>query len=204
MICFMMLNAMKGLIMSNQCRPPKVIRSKPRVYTERDVGRIVAYARNDGADDILLIAYILQSFGLRQIQCFAFKILDILNTGVFLGAIVAVLKGALDIVKGIKILSLGKKSKITLNLIELLLPKKYNQPLAAFLIYVGSIEVALGSITIFITAIANNIQLYQLMQGVCEEEIAPLKVTIKPIDTSSLLDDIKAAVTAMQAALLNL
>ena len=185
-------------VMSDNCRPAKVIRKTPRVYSERDVGRIVAYARNDGADDIKLIAYILQSFGLRSIQCLGFKILDILNTAVFLTAILAVLKGILSVSKGLKILALGKKSRLTLNIIEQLLPARFNKSLAAFLLWTGSVELAAGTLIIFFTSIANNVALYLLMKGACEAEIMPLKVEVESLDVKTLFEDINDAVTVLE------
>jgi kynureninase len=176
--------------------PPK--RKRPRLYSEKDVGRIVAYARNDGADDIKLIAYILQSFGLRNIQCLGFKILDILNTAVFLTAILAVLKGILSVSKGLKILALGKKSRLTLNIIEQLLPARFNRSLAAFLLWTGSVELAAGTLIIFFTSIANNVALYLLMKGVCEEQLDPLKVDIESLDVKNLFEDISDAVTVLE------
>lgn len=182
---------------ANTCRT-KPKRLKPRVYSERDVGRIVAYARNDGANDTLLIAYILQSFGLRSLQCLLFKVLDILNTAVFLSAIIAVLKGLISISKGLKILALGKKSRLTLNIIEQLLPARFNKSLAAFLLWTGSVELAAGTLIIFFTSIANNVALYLLMKGACEAEVLPLKVEVQSIDTSSLFEDIGDAITVLE------
>jgi len=173
-------------------------RKKARVYTERDVGRIVAYARNDGAHDALLIAYILQSFGLRSLQCLLFKVLDILNTAVFLSAILLALKGFAGLVKVMKIITLGKKSRVTLSLLEQLWPTKWTKSLAAFLLWTSSAELAIGTTIIFITAISNNVALYLLMKGVCDAEVAPLSVEVESIDTQGLFDDIGDAVTVLQ------
>jgi len=131
-------------------------------------------------------------------QCLLFKVLDILNTAIFLTAILTVLKGLVSLVKGFKILALGKKSRLTLNIIEQLLPNRFNKSLAAFLLWTGSIELAAGTLIIFITAIANNVALYLLMKGVCEAEIQELNVELKPIDNTSLYDDINDAITVLQ------
>jgi len=185
-------------------RPPgnvcfyRPARKKPRVYTERDVGRIVAYARNDGAHDALLIAYILQSFGLRSLQCLLFRVLDILNTAVFLSAILLLLKGMAGLLKVMKIVTLGKKSRVTLSLIEQFWPTKWTKSLAAFLLWTSSAELAIGTSIIFITAISNNVALYLLMKGVCDAEVAPLSVEIETIDTHGLFEDIGDAVTVLQ------
>lgn len=174
-------------------------RKGKRVYSAKDVGRIVAYARNDGAPDILLLAYILQSFGLRRIQCLIFKVLDILNTAFFLGAILLIIKGLSNLLKVVKILTLGKKSRLTFSLIEQLWPNRFTKSLAAFLFWVGTAELALGTLTVFITAISNNVALYFLMKGICETEIQALNVELKkPVDTGSLYEDISDAVTVLQ------
>lgn len=162
------------------------------------MGRIVAYARNDGAHDALLIAYILQSFGLRSLQCLLFKVLDILNTAVFLGAIVAVLNGVIAITKGIKILGTGKRSRITLSILEAIVPTKYLASLAALFLWVGSIQIAAGTLIVFFTAIANNVALYLLMQGICEAEVAPLSVDVQVLDTHGLYEDISDGITVLR------
>jgi len=184
--------------MTNKCRPFPPKRSKPRVYSAKDVGRIVAYARNDGAPDILLMAYILQSFGLRNIQCLLFKVLDILNTAFFLSAILLMLKGMSSILKAVKILTLGKKSRLTISVLEQLWPTKFTKSLAAFLLWTGSAELAIGTTITFLTAVSNNVALYLLMKGVCEAEIDPLNVGLEPVDTSTLYEDINDAVTVLQ------
>jgi len=173
-------------------------RKRPRVYTAKDVGRIVAYARNDGASDILLIAYIMQSFGKRSLSCLLFRVLDILNTAVFLSAILAILKGVLNLSKGLKLIATGKKSRLTLSLIEHLLPARFNASLAAFLLWTGSVEIAAGTLLAFTTAIANNVALYLLMKGVCEAEVDEPTYAITPIDTSTLTEDISDAITVLQ------
>lgn len=163
------------------------VRKKPRVYTERDVGRIVAYARNDGASDTLLIAYIMQSFGLRTAQCVLFKVLDILNTAFFLAALIGMLKGIIYIVKGLRMLSTGKKGIVT-AVLDVVVPKKYINQLAVFYLWTGSIEAVLSASIIFLTAIANNVALYLLMKGVCDAEVAPLRVDVQNLDIGDLSD----------------
>lgn len=156
-------------------------RKQPRVYSERDVGRIVAYARNDGANDTLLIAYILQSFGLRTLQCTLFKILDVLNTGFFLGAIITTLNGIITLLKGLKLLRTAKRATIP-GLLELFVPKKWLGGLGVFYLYIGALSAIAGAGVVFFTALANNVALYLLMQGVCDAEPALLKVPVKRID----------------------
>ena len=186
--------------MAKQCRPMPPTRSKPRVYTEKDVGRIVAYARNDGADDVLLIAYIMQSFGLRKLQCLLFKILDILNTAIFLGALIGMLKGIIYIVKGLRMLSTGKRGIVT-AVLDAVVPKKYINQLATFYLWTGSIEAVFSASIIFLTAIANNVALYLLMKGVCDAEVAPLRVEVPNLDTGDLSDRIAEIQSIFEDAL---
>lgn len=179
--------------------PGKVIyyrpaRKKPRVYTERDVGRVVAYARNDGADDVLLIAYIVQSFGVRTLQCTLFKILDILNTGFFLGAIITTLNGIIVFLKGLKLIRTLKSATIP-GIVELLIPKKWLGSLGAFYLYIGAGSAIAGGAVVFFTALSNNVALYLLMKGVCDAEISPLKVDVSELDLGGLtskLDEVAA------------
>lgn len=178
-------------------------RKAKRVYSERDVGRIVAYARNDGAHDALLIAYILQSFGLRKMQCLIFKVLDILNTAIFLSAILLLLKGFAGMVKLIKILTFGKKSRVTLSLIEQVWPSKYIKSLAAFIAWTSAAELAVGTVTIFITAISNNVALYLLMKDVCGAEVAPLRVEVQTLDTAGLYDDISDGIKVLESIIVD-
>lgn len=176
-------------------------RKRARVYSARDVGRIVAYARNDGANDTLLIAYILQSFGLKKIECLLFKILDILNTAVFLSAILLLLKGISGLIKLSKLLVSGRRSRLTLNLIEQFWPTRFTKSLAAYIAWVSSAELAIGTLMIFITAIANNVALYLLAKGVCEAEVQDLNVVVKPLQVHTLFDDINAAVKVLESVI---
>lgn len=178
-------------------------RKKARVYSERDVGRIVAYARNDGANDTLLIAYIIQSFGLKKIECLIFKILDILNTAVFLSAILLLLKGISGLIKFSKLLVSGKRSRLTLNLIEQIWPSRFTKSLAGYILWVSSAELAIGTLMIFITAIANNVAIYLLAKGVCEAEVQELSVVVKPLEVHTLFDDINAAVKVLETVIKN-
>jgi hypothetical protein len=175
-------------------------RKKPRVYTARDVGRIVAYARNDGASDTLLIAYILQSFGVRKLQCIIYKILDILNIGVFLGAMIILLKGIVYLIKGLRLLGTGKRG-IALDLITILTPKKYLGELGLFFLWTGAVESVIGIAIIFLTSMGNNLALYSLAQGVCEAEVVELNVQVSQIDLGDLgskLDEVRELLSSLE------
>lgn len=154
------------------------------------MGRIVAYSRvRCGASDVELIAQILAAFGLRTFGCAVFRILDILNTAVFLGAIVSILSGLITIVKGIKILGTGKRGLIT-SFLQLIVPKRWLKSLARFLFIAGSIEAVLGAVLIFVTSLANNVALFLLMKGICNTEVAEFNIDVEELDLGGLENDI--------------
>jgi hypothetical protein len=166
----------------------KAARRDRRVFSERDAGRIVAYARQDGANDAILIANILQAFGLRDIGCQVFRILDVLNTAFFLGAIISIIQGVLTLLKGVKIVITGGKSKIATSLIELIVPNKFKNQLASILIWIGGAQIAGGALIIFITGIANNVAIFLLAKGVCDTEVKPLPIDVPDLDIGDLSD----------------
>lgn len=163
-------------------------RSKPRFYTERDVGRIIAYARQDGANDAKLIAQILGAFGQKELGCAIFRILDVLNTAIFLGAILGILKGVLTLLKGIKIIATGKKSRIVTSVLEFVIPKKFIDELAVLLLFIGATETAFSALIIFITGIANNVAIYLLAKGVCDTFVEEFTVPIEKLDLGDVSD----------------
>jgi hypothetical protein len=100
--------------------------------------------------------------------------------------------------KGMKILALGKKSRLTLSIIEQFLPARFNKSLAAFLLWTGSVELAAGTLTIFFSAIANNVALFLLMKGVCDAQVMPLSVDIESVDTGSITEDIEDSLVVLR------
>jgi hypothetical protein len=170
-------------------------RSVKRVFRERDCGRIVAHAREDGADDTLLIAYILQAFGIRAISCAVFRILDILNTAIFVGAVVGLLKGIILVVKGVRQLS-RIRSRVILSGVELLaklIPERFLSSLAAFLIWLGAVEAAASGLIIFLTGIANNAALFLLAKGVCTAELRSFGPATGTLDIGELQPTLELA-----------
>lgn len=174
-------------------------RTHPRVFKPRDVGRIVAYAREDGADDAELIAYILVGFGVRELGCLIYKILDILNTTVFLGSIIGLLNGVITLLKGIKLLRTLKKATIP-GLLELIIPAKYLGQLGAFYVWVGAVTASASSLVVFLTAIGNNVALYLLMKGVCETDTPPYTFDIKRLDVGNLPESLASLETILREA----
>ena len=173
-------------------------RSRKRVFTERDVGRIIAYAREDGADDILLVANILQGLGLRRLVCVLFELLNVLSRSLFLGALLSGISNALVVIKALKILATGRRSTIP-GILELVVPKRWLGGLGVFLLGIGTVGVFLSASLAFISALAQNIQLFLLARGACRLELPPPPVTVGPIRVGSLIDDLEALVKALQS-----
>jgi hypothetical protein len=117
-----------------------------------------------------------------------FRILDVLNTAFFLGAIIGILKGVISILKGLKIIVTGKKARLLGSLVEILIPDRFKNQLAAFLLWTGGAELALSSLVIFITAIANNVAIYLLAKGVCDTEVNPYGVEVSALDIGDIPD----------------
>jgi hypothetical protein len=152
----------------------------------------LTYARRDGAPDALIIAYILEGFGVKVLSCFVFKVLDVLNSAFFLGAIVTLLKGLLSLIKGLKLLVTGTKSVIPISILEVLVPKRYVLPLGAFLVWVGSLEIVISGFIIFLTGIANNTALYLIAKGVCESDTAVYTTFKPPLSVGALAGSLDA------------
>lgn len=164
-------------------------RSNPRTYTERDVGRIVAYARNDGASDGVLLAYIMQGFGQNALMCLLFRVVDILNTTLFLTGLLAILSGLLTLTKALKVFAIGKGSFLTtkfFGLLQRVLPPQFTIPINLLLVYIGLAEILLGAVITFVTSISNNVALHLLLSDACNAELKPLSVSVDPLDLGDL------------------
>lgn len=160
-------------------------RKEIRHWRERDVGRVVAYARRDGADDALLIAHILEGFGVRELGCLVFRILDILNTSFFLGAIIGILNGLILVLKGLKLLRTLKRATIP-GILELIVPEKWLGSLGAFYLWVGATTAAASGLVVFLSSIANNFAIYLLSRNVCQAKVSPYSISVDKLDIGAL------------------
>jgi len=160
-------------------------RKEIRHFDERAAGRVIAYARRDGADDALLIAYILQAFGIRVIGCLIYRILDILNTTFFLSALITLLNGIVLIAKGLKLVGTLKRATIP-GFLEIIVPKKYLGSLGQLYLWTGIITAGASALTVFLTAISNSFAVYLLMRRVCEAETTAYKIESDPLDIGEL------------------
>lgn len=163
-------------------------RKRKRTYTARDVGRIVWYAREDGVEEGLLIAYILLGFGARQVMCTFWAILDLLNVQFFVGAILGILNGLLTLMTGLKYLTARYRSIPTTvgRFLLLLLPEKYRSSVALVLVYIGAIEILLSTAVAYLTAIINNVTMLNLVRQACTADTKRFNFEVDPIDLGDL------------------
>lgn len=166
-------------------------RSKKRTFTERDVGRIIAHAREDGANDILMLAYVMDGFGLRNIACIAFEVLGILNQAFFLGAIIGALNGVSLIIKGLKLLLTKRRSTIP-GIVELIVPRRWLGSLGQFLLGLGAFQILISGGVVFLTSLANNVELVLLTRGICRAELRPVSPAPVPLRVGNLQQSLAA------------
>lgn len=167
------------------CACPKPNRSYIRHFKARDVGRIITYARRDGAEDAELLANILAAFGRKDLACLIYRVIDVLNTSAFLGALIAMLSGLITVLKGLKLVRTLKRGTIP-GLLELIVPAKYLGSLGAFYIWVGGVTASMSALVVFLTAIQNNVALYLLARSTCETKVEPFELEQDPIELGSL------------------
>lgn len=163
-------------------------RTKPRYFSARDAGRVVAYARYHGADDGVLLAYIAEAFGLRTTICGVAQLLSVLNNAAMLGAILGILKGIELILKGIKLVASRTPSRILGTMLEKIIPKKWSGSLGHLYLALGASGVLISSMIAFISTLANNVELAVLLTRACETPIKALPVIPEPARVGDIAD----------------
>lgn len=168
---------------------------KARSYTARDVGRIAAAAREDGANDADMIAYLLEAFGVGRFGCAAYKFMQFSQNVVLITAIIGILQGTLTLYAGWKKLRMGTPVRFTRNIIDLLIPKRYKDSYAAILAYIGATEIALNALVAILTLLSNAQPLFYLIEDICIKERKALGLardpnTLGPLETIELIMDI--------------
>ncbi|HID72558.1 TPA: hypothetical protein EYP38_01335 [Candidatus Micrarchaeota archaeon] len=161
-------------------------RTKPRYYTAKDAGRVVAYARKAGASDYEILAHVMAGFGLKRTLCQVALIMDLLNNTIFVAAIIGLFKGLAFMAKGIRMGLTGKKTKLPTTILEVLVPKRYITQLGSLFIWVGALEAIASAIVVFMTAIANNLSLLILVSTACDVETPDYSNQVKPMDVGDL------------------
>lgn len=152
------------------CRK-KPNRTKPRHWRPRDVGRVLASARADGATDVELVAAVFEGFGARATLCLISRALDVLTGAASIGAMITILTGLLTIAKGIKaIATLSPPAIIRILLLPLrrILPSSIVASIGEILVVIGSMEVLLGALVGAVSALANSANLLSQLQLACE------------------------------------
>lgn len=165
-------------------------RTKPRHYSARDCGRIVAYARATGASDVEILAHIAQAYGVKDLSCFIYQVLDVLNRGALLAGMLTAVKALLTIAKGIKLMSSGKRSVLT-SALSAVIPKRWIASLGELFIFIGALEAILSVAVIFLTSMANSASIYLLFKGVCSTYSPDYAINVSTLDTGDLAKDLK-------------
>lgn len=147
---------------------------KPRPkkhFTPKDITRILTHARANNlvTDSELLNAWAISTNN-KSILCTIAHMLQIGNLGTILVAVIIFVKGCLTLLKGLKILLSGKKSKIATSILELIVPKRYWEELGTFLTIIGGLEVVGGAMIIFLEFLIDDIVFKELIIAACEGE----------------------------------
>lgn len=174
-------------------------RTTVRRFTERDAGRIVNEIRRNGGNDSLLLAYLLQAYGLRSLFCVMLRTVDILNGAVFVGAMLSLLSGLITFLKGLKILLTGGRGNIISGIIQFLVPKKYLGQLGIFLTSLGALQALAASGVAFFSALTNSVVLFQMVKGACDVPITSFKSESAGFD----LEELDAALSELQRDIFN-
>ena len=177
---------------------------KARSYTARDVGRIAANAREDGANDADMVAYLLEAFGVGRFGCALYELMQFTQNVAMFGAVIGLLRGAITLLAGMRKLSKVSPVRFTAGVIDLLIPKKYKTSYGAVLAYVGATEVVLNGVMSMLILLSNSHPLYKLSESVCKGERKALGLKripepLGPIDTIVLL--VEAMQLMLQGAL---
>ena len=174
-------------------------RQERRPFTARDAGRIVAYAKHDGATDEDLILHLAEGLGIKPVLCAILRVLDVLNTGFFIVAILGALRAVLTILKGLKFFAgAGGRSIVITGILEYVIPRRFWIRMGGFLIYLGLAELVVNAAIAFATAIANNVSLYNLIKYGCERNTPGYSPSREPVNFGTLVPDLNALADALR------
>jgi hypothetical protein len=98
---------------------------EPRPFQPRDIARIIDRYRLAGGDDITLIRYILDSFGIGDGICILVRILDSIGVSLFIGSIYGINKAIKAIIKAFGIIKLSRLAKVFTAEVSIMLTKTF-------------------------------------------------------------------------------
>jgi len=169
---------------------PKGSRKK-RHFTALAAGRVVAYARRDGADDALLAKYLIYSFGVGNIPCLISQAVNIAANAILLGVVFKFLRGLSFIYRGLMLIRESAAVEyvgLLFSDLYALLQAEYGWAFIAltkgeWLVWVGSIQSGLAALIIFLDSFADQIVYFRFGDKVCSTKIEehPYRITPKPL-----------------------
>lgn len=156
-------------------------------FTEKSAARVVAYARRDGASDLELARLLVYAFGMENIPGVAIEAIKILINSVFMLSLLRTLNGLLHVVKGIKVFVDGKISSTSFTFVEQFIRKfvpGFQGQFGLFTMWLGALETVLGTLTVLITSMIDQVAYYVFIDELSKKEIDenPFPITPPPID----------------------
>lgn len=156
-------------------------------FTEKSAARVVAYARRDGASDLELARLLVYAFGMENIPGVVIEAIKILINSVFMLALLRSLNGMLNVVKGLKVFVDGKISSTSFTFAEQFIRKfvpEFQGQYGLFTMWLGAIETLLGTLTVLITSIIDQVAYYVFIDELSKKEIDenPFPITPPPIN----------------------
>jgi hypothetical protein len=168
------------------------VRRKTRHFTAKDVGRVTAYARRDGADDAVLAKYIISAMGMGEVPCIISEVMLLASSAVLWFVVFKLVRGLIYIVEGLNTLTAAFQeiswtgtffyeliATIEVEFgIEITIMSK-----AQWLIWIGSIQATLASMILFFDSYQDTIVYFRMLDKVCQTKIErkPFPIpTLKP------------------------
>jgi hypothetical protein len=158
----------------------KYVRRKKRHFTAKDVGRVTAYARRDGADDAVLAKYIIAAMGMGEVPCIISEVMLLVANAVLIAVIYKLFRGLSYIAQGLLSLStafqeISWTSTFFFELvatievefgIEITIMSK-----AEWLIWIGSIQSSLAAMILFFDSYQDTIIYFRFLDKICGTKI---------------------------------
>lgn len=160
---------------------------KIRHFSALDAARCVAYARRDGADDVLLVKYLIYAFGWGNIPCIITQsvllLSDVIMTVVLtrlIGGFYYIIKGVIKVIKNMD--NQEFMGDFFINIMGWLsnsfAEKLKSIPYSEWLIWFGSIQVTISALILFLNDLQGNMIYFRFMNAVCKTKIPakPFKI----------------------------
>lgn len=155
-------------------------RRKTRHFTAKDVGRVTAYARRDGADDAILAKYIISAMGMGEVPCIISEVMLLASSAVLWFVVFKLVRGLMFIAQGLLTLTTAFQEiswtgtffyelVATIEVefgIEITIISK-----AQWLIWVGSIQATLSAMILFFDSYQDTIVYFRMLDKVCQTKI---------------------------------